>query len=135
MLLGDPILFVESKGYILTDRARGLEQVLCNSLAAIQTALQPQAKFEPSRSERKFVVAMTDYAEVAFAPKIIAEFLKFAPNCKIGIRRLPNYNPSEELARSVLDLCITFRFDSEPGLKVRRLFTDRFVSMIRANHP
>src|SRR6266403_1487598 len=72
-------LFVRSpKGMVPTPRAEMLAPPLSNALSEMQLALVP-AVFDPAVSDRRFALAVSNYAEIVLVPPLAAAVSVAAP--------------------------------------------------------
>src|SRR5712671_4455405 len=67
--------------------------------------LDPE-EFIPAQAERRFTVAVNNYAAVVLAGPIIAECAALAPNVRISLRPSGTLNLPELLDRGELDIAI-----------------------------
>src|SRR5260370_17374790 len=85
-------LFVRTpEGLVPTPRAEILAQPLRNALSEMQLALEPAA-FDPAASDRRFALAVNNYAAVVIAPPLVAAVWAAAPAV------YPDLRPSRPLA-------------------------------------
>ena len=70
-MLKDELFVRTPEGMVPTPRAEALAQPLRAALSDIQLALEPIA-FDPATSDRRFVLAVNNYAAVVIAPPLAA---------------------------------------------------------------
>jgi DNA-binding transcriptional LysR family regulator len=133
---GDPLLIRTKAGMELTPRAVELREPIRKSLETIETAVQKAESFDPQRSTATFTVAMTDHIGVSVLPDIVAACAKEAPG--IDLRVLPVVKDIErQLEIGEIDLLFSLSSVpiTRPGLYRQKLFDERFVCIVREDHP
>src|SRR6266581_7001576 len=70
-MLKDELFVRTPQGMVPTPRAEMLAQPLRNALSEMQLALEPAA-FNPASSDRRFALAVNNYAAVVLAPPLLA---------------------------------------------------------------
>jgi DNA-binding transcriptional LysR family regulator len=130
----DPLFVRTSEGMEPTPQMTELIELLGKAEGLLETALVHRVAFHPSTSDRTFGIGGTDMIRVAMLPVLMRRLQASAPGVGIGLQDI-----SEETARSLesgrLDLAIGFVASTGSGFCQQRLFTDRFVCAVRANHP
>src|SRR6266852_4044106 len=84
-MLKDELFVRTPEGMMPTPRAELLAQPLRNALSELQLALEPTA-FEPATSDRRFVLALNNYAEVVVAPPLAAAVAAAAPAIRLDLQ-------------------------------------------------
>jgi len=142
--LGDPLLVRDRARLVPTPRAESLREPLARALEALALALSPPAAFDPATSRRRFVIAAADYAQLVALPPLVARLASEAPGIDLVARDIGAAPFSESLAAGDFDLAIgppaSVRTKTPAGatpgaIRERRLFTERFVCVVRAGHP
>lgn len=134
----DDRLFVRhGAGVRPTRRAVELWSPLARSLHAIRGALEGES-FDPSRSDAKFRVAMTDYVACIVAPRLLQRLAETGPGmqCHTVPGTVVDFGPS--LADGKADFAIGAYNDDvlRPAfLRSRRLWTVDFACFMRRGHP
>ncbi len=137
--LGDPLLVRGSKEMTATPRALALRAPVAAALAQLRNALEPPRPFDPATSERTFVIAASDHAQLLIFPPL-ALTLAACPGLRLRGVPLPKDFPSEALEAGEVDLVLG-AFDLAPGdraprgLKRQLLVEERFVAVARKEHP
>ncbi|MDB5959955.1 MAG: LysR family transcriptional regulator, partial [Massilia sp.] len=84
----DDELFVRTgAGMQPTPLAEHLAEPIAAALASVTLALNRPAAFDPATSERQFVIAMTDVAEIYFMPPLIERCRAVAPGIGLATVR------------------------------------------------
>ncbi len=143
-LLGDPLLVRGRGGMMLTPRAEALVVPLRSGLSALDRALDQPAVFEPASSRRVFRLASPDLFDLLAVPRLLERVQAQAPGVDLVVAPLVERGLLERLETGELDVAIVPRLDpprggeAEPapaGLMQRRLFRDRFLCLLRREHP
>lgn len=132
--LGDPLLVRAGRAMVLTPRAEGLRPRIHTLVTEARQALLPQAPFAPRDLARSFVVPSTDYVLAVLGPTIDRLLWAEAPG--VDLRFVPNaQDDASRLREGSADLAVGIYGDLPPELRQRQLLTDRFVCVVRADHP
>jgi len=131
----DPLL-VRGDGRLmqLTPRAVELADLAQQGVESIARVFAAPAAFDPVTCVRRFRVASSDAMNVNLLPGLLARLAHEAPGVDL---ELPITGPSvaTALEEGRLDLAIG-RWDLAPmGLRRRRLYRERLVCVVRAEHP
>lgn len=132
--LDDPLFIRQQRGMIPTPRAETLAPQISRALAEIEAALAPEV-FDPKTSGRTFRIAATDYAEHTLFAPLQKELAAEAPNMRIAIIPTDPDRIRSDLESGDLDLWISLPESAGPALKMRKLFSERYVCAVRHGHP
>ncbi len=138
-LLGDALLVRTPSGMKPTARAEAMTVPLERALEDLGRVLSSPEPFEPARSTRKFRIATNDYMELVLFPRLLARLWREAPGIDVRVRDIGS-RATEDLAESRIDLAmgVMGQFgDPDPpqGIRAQRLVSDRFVCVVRDEHP
>jgi DNA-binding transcriptional LysR family regulator len=133
--LFDDALFVRHRtGLTPTARAKALAEPIRQGLRLLEGALSAP-RFEPHRSERRFVIAASDYVELVLLPALLRKLSRVAPGVRVQLRPWGLHEVPAELARGEIDLMLGF-YDQVPAHHhEQHLFDDEYVCVVRRNHP
>ncbi len=134
-LLGDELFVRTPLGMQPTPYAEQLGQTVGQALGQIRVALQRPRHFEASRSERIFTVGMTDIGEIYFLPRLLARLREVAPGVRLSTVRNTAGRLKDDLAEGRVDLALGLLPDLQAGFFQQRLFTQRYVCLLRRGHP
>lgn len=132
--LGDPLLVRVGQRFALTPRAEALREPLKALLAELSALLRPPAAFAPASAERSFRLIATDYIAALVLPPLIERVRAAAPGVDLNMRP-PSPDYAALLRDGEADLGFVVRRPDEAGIRARKLFTDRFVCVLRRDHP
>ena len=135
LALGDELLVRAGSGMVPTPRAVELAGPLREALGTLQRALDSDAQFDPETATRSFRIASTDYAELVLLPELAARLRDRAPSVDLFVRALEGEVPRNDLESGDLDLAVGVFPDPPAGHVQQGLFRDRFVCVVREDHP
>ena len=130
----DPLFVRTSTGMEPTTHAVELIRLLQRAGDLLHTALGHHVVFEPRTSDRRFVIHSTDIAQVTLMPKLMKRLADISPGVQIDLRRISEAT-SGLLESGEADLAIGFIPPMGAGFCQQRLFKERFVCIVRRDHP
>jgi DNA-binding transcriptional LysR family regulator len=133
--LFDDALFMRHRtGLTPTARAKELAEPIRQGLKLLEGALSAPS-FEPATSERRFVVAASDYVELVLLPPLLRRLAKEAPGVRLQLKPWGLHEAPPELARGEFDLMLGFYDKLPPHHHQQLLFEDEYVCVVRRRHP
>lgn len=130
----DPLFVRTSTGMEPTPHATELIRLLQRAGDLLHAALGHHVVFNPRTSERSFTIHSTDIAQVTLMPKLMKRLAECAPGVQIVLQRISESTPSM-LESGEADLVIGFIPPMGAGFCQQRLFKERFVCVLRRDHP
>ena len=130
----DPLFVRTSSGMNPTPHAVELIGLLKSAGDILQSALDLHVVFDPMISDRRFNIYSTDIAQITLMPRLMQRLGKVAPNVSIDLRRLSESTP-KFLESGQADLAVGFIQPMGAGFCQQRLFKERFVCVLRRDHP
>jgi DNA-binding transcriptional LysR family regulator len=128
-------LFVRTPtGMIPTPRAEQLALPIRKALNDLQLAIAGDS-FEPATAERRFVIAVNNYAAVVIAGPVIAASHAQAPKLRLSLLPSGLLDLTDKLDRGELDLVISAREAEAERFASKVLIEDRYVAVLRRGHP
>lgn len=132
--LQDELLVRAGRTMVLTPRAVELRGKVHELVSEAASVLAPEARFEPALLERSFHLRATDHFLGVLGTELDRAVQREAP--KATLRFSPNTTDDvTPLRTGEVDVAIGIYGELPPELRTRLLFTDRFVSVLRAGHP
>jgi len=132
--LGDPLLVRAGRKMVLTPRAEHLRPQVRSLVEDATRVLSAALPFSPRDLTRTFTIYTTDHVLLVLGPVLDRILREEAPN--VSLRFLPSVTddwiPLRDGAAD-LSVCILGHFP--PEFRTRQLFTDRFVCVVREDHP
>ncbi len=134
--LGDPLFVRSRKGLVPTDRTLALAGPLRDALDRLRQVVAPPATFNPGAAKCRFVLCTADYTELVLFPRLVARLARSAPGIDLWCTTADD-DPLERLARGEVDAFIgpVLSQYTRADIRERRLFDERFVSLVRDGHP
>jgi DNA-binding transcriptional LysR family regulator len=130
----DPLFVRTQRGILPTQRALELAVPVKQVLSDIDALLQPST-FDPSTASLTLSIAATDYALHAIAVPYLAALRQRAPNIRVSLVPVETAQVQTEMERGRLDLALITPDSTPPDLRARRLFDERYVCVMRRDHP
>jgi DNA-binding transcriptional LysR family regulator len=130
----DPLFVRTSTGMEPTPHASELIQLLKRAGDLLQSALGHHVVFDPLTSDRRFSVYSTDIAQVTLMPRLMKRLRETAPGVRVNLRRISEAMP-RLLESGDADVAVGFVLPMGAGFCQQRLFKERFVCVVRRNHP
>ena len=132
--LGDPILVRSGRGMVLTPRAEALRARVHSVVAEARQTLAPERPFIARDLTRGFVIHASDYVLTVLGLPLDRLLRAEAPG--VDLRFVPNSpDDAEDLRTGGSDLAVGIYGDLPQEMRSRPLLTDRFVCVVRADHP
>jgi len=134
--LDDPLLVKTTAGMQPTVRAEELLEPVKTVLNEIQQLIRSPGKFSPMSSQRRFLIATSDYVEFTLLPRFIELINKSGPNIEIHVRQPINNQQITSIYEEDIDIVIGFDAVLKLPSYFRRekLFSDKIVCITRQEH-
>jgi DNA-binding transcriptional LysR family regulator len=133
-LVKDQLFVRTPAGMMPTPRAEQLALPVRKALNDLQVALETET-FAPSTAERRFAIAVNNYAAVVLAAPIVAACRALAPRIQLSLRPSGTLDLTDLLERGELDLAISARDAPAERFASQPLVEDRYVAVLRRGHP
>lgn len=132
---GDSLLVRAGRNMVLTPYAQANRERARNALLEVRAVLQPSAEtLDLSGLQRVFTVRANDGFIEAFGPALIAAVAQAAPQVCLRFAPKPEKS-SRYLREGLVDLEIGVLSNMGPEIRLQALFRDRFVGVVRKDHP
>lgn len=132
---GDPLLVRAGRGLVPTPRAIELREQVHQLVQHAETLLRPVEQLQLSQLVRTFTLRSSDGFVESFGPALIARLRAEAPKVKVYfLQKLdkdsaPLRDAEVDLETGVIDDTTSVQLHS------RALFQDRFIGVVRSDHP
>lgn len=133
--VGDELFLRTSRGMEPTPRAVQLAEPVAAALQLLQGALRQDQGFDPATSSRAFTIGMTDIGEIYFLPGLMEALAEAAPGVTVSTVRNTAVQLKDEMEAGHVDLALGLLPQLRTGFFQRRLFTQRYVCLMRQGHP
>lgn len=117
-----------------TSRAMALKDPVRDVLIRVEAAVLSQPRFDPSQSDRVFLMAVSDYTSASLIPHLLS--LVHQQKSKVRFVLLPQVsNPQRALERGEVDLMIIPERFASTGHPLEHLFTETFSCLVWNESP
>jgi DNA-binding transcriptional LysR family regulator len=134
--LGDQLFIRTANGMEATPRAISLNAPVADILRAYYERIAVAPMFDPVESERVFTIHSSDLGLSVLIPAIARDLKSKAPHTRVHAISVGEQELAAGLTSGVIDLAfgaVSFRHES--GIYQRRLYTERYLSLVCADHP
>jgi DNA-binding transcriptional LysR family regulator len=131
----DPLFVRTGSGMLPTPYAQLLAPPIQRACELVEKSLEIDTAFDPLSARCTFQLYMTDIGEAVFLPKLLNALATRAPRVMVKVLRIPEHGEQTAMAKGEVDLAIGFFPDLQSGFFQRRLYSDDFVCLMRADHP
>jgi DNA-binding transcriptional LysR family regulator len=129
----DPLFVRTPDGMEPTPQMSELMELLEKAEGLLETALVHRIAFNPATSDRSFRLGATDITRVTLLPSLMRRLHVTARGVGIELQDISEDTP-RLLHAGRLDLAVGYMPSTASGFCQQRLFSDRFVCAVRANH-
>jgi DNA-binding transcriptional LysR family regulator len=129
----DPLLVPKGRELVLSRAARELLQPVATATVALAKVFDREGGTDP-RATRTWVVAAADLFATRFIPRILWALEREVADVSLEVRPLASRSTEEILGEGV-DLAFGVFEDLPATLNQEPLFQDRYVCVIRTDHP
>ncbi len=133
--LGDELFLRTQHGMAPTPYALQLAEPVATALDSLQQALNVRAAFDPTTSERRFTLAMTDVGEMYFLPVLMDTLAQTAPGVTLNVVAVTSASLGADMASGRTDLALGLLPQLQAGFFQQALFGQPYVCLMRENHP
>jgi len=134
LALHDPLFTRVSGGVAPTPKAEQFARQVDAALKVLDVAIHEADSFDPARSQRRFVVHMSDIGADEFLPLLMGEVRRSAPGVRIEALQLDAQAVGPALEDGRLDLAFGY-LPELTGTEQQRLLDERYVVLLRRGHP
>lgn len=133
--LGDPLLVRAGRGLVPTPRALELRERVSHLVQGVEAVLRPAEKLDLKRLVRTFTLRTSEGFVESFGPALIERTGAQAPGVRLRFVAKPDKD-SAPLRTGAVDLETgVVDEDTSPELRTQALFRDRFIGVVRSDHP
>jgi DNA-binding transcriptional LysR family regulator len=134
LVLKDPLFVRVPGGVAPTALADQFALHVESALRTVATALEEVERFDPARTQRRFVLHMSDLGTAELLPRVLGELRTHAPGARLEIVQLPVEGLRSALEQGRIDLAVGYLPQLAASHR-RQLFEDRYVVLLRKGHP
>lgn len=133
-LFGDELFLRTPQGMEPTPYADQLAEPVGHALAMLHSGINQRSSFDAASSRRGVTIGMTDIGEIYFLPALIERLGREAPGITLSTVRNTSVHLRDEMESGKVDLAIGLLPHLKAGFFQRRLFTQRYVCLMRCGH-
>lgn len=131
---GDPLLVRAGRGLVPTPRAAELREKVSQLVQDVEAVLRPAENLDLRQLKRTFTIRAREGFVENFGPELISRAAAEAPSVRLCFLGKPD-KASTSLRNGSVDLEIGVVEDTtSPELRVRTLFKDHFIGVVRMGH-
>jgi DNA-binding transcriptional LysR family regulator len=134
-LFGDPLLLRTAGGMLPTSKGLELAAPVRQLVADVGRLVQQAGAFDPASARVTFTIAASDYVEYAILPRLVDYLEANAPLARFAVRAMDFGAIGRQLEAGEVDLGILGAGFAPPHARSRPLFLERFVCVVRRDHP
>jgi DNA-binding transcriptional LysR family regulator len=131
----DPLVVRRGRGVQPTTRAVEMSAQIRKLLEMADSLQQQRMPFDPEKSEKTFSLLVTDVGMVRFLPPLVARLAEMAPNIKVRALPFDSRHFALKLESGEADLALGAFPGAAGHLRVQRLYSDGYASVVRRGHP
>ena len=132
----DVLLVRTASGMEPTPQAVKLAAAFKGALAQIEGVLDTRREFDPARVRRTFHLSVSDYVAGLLLPRLCRHMRLHAPDAGLSVAMLDGQRGDETVAYEGVEVRLSPTRGAAPAPRtVQRLFQDRVIVVMRADHP
>jgi DNA-binding transcriptional LysR family regulator len=130
----DDLFLRTPQGMLPTPFAEELARPVAAALAQIREGINRRSAFTPRSAAHAVTIGMTDIGEIVFLAPLLERLRRDAPGITLATVRTTAADLKDEMASGRVDLAIGLLPHLKGGFYQRRLFTQRYVCLLRRGH-
>ncbi len=134
-VLGDPLLLRAVGGMLPTRRGSELELPVRALLGDIERMVMAGQEFHPGTTAATFTIAASDYVEFTILPRLIDFLEASSPSSRLAVRPRDFEAIGRQLETGETDIALMSTANAPPDVRSRPLYAERFVLVVRRDHP
>jgi len=133
-MLDDELFVRTPAGMLPTARAEALAGPIRRALGGLEDVLEPE-RFVAATADRRFTIAMSNYATIVLGPPLVARCAVLAPGIQLTVRPGGTLDLVDGLDRGSLDLAFSSTLPHLERIGRTPLLSDDYVAVTRCGHP
>lgn len=133
-LFADPLFVREARGISPTPRAEALAPRIKAAIAGLESVFE-QEEFDPARAEGTIYLATADYAMSTIIAPLFQQFRRLAPHVRLAVLPFHPATIDDQHRAERVDMAVTIRPLAPANWHTRKLFGERYLGAVRADHP
>ncbi len=131
----DPLFVRAGKKLVPTDRAVAILDQAKQIMHSLHTISQSAAPFSPGTDTLTLNIEASEYTHQTILPRLMSVIAQEAPLTRINMRPLNYERLNAVLEDGTLDFAILPEHLAPKSMKMRKLFDEEFVCLMRRGHP
>lgn len=133
-LFDDPLFVRTAEGMVPTPVAQNIIGPVRQALGLMRSSVQESEAFDPSLSDKRFRVSMTDLSQAIILPYLFGRIKREAPMIAVDCYHVHRRDLNIELASGNLDFAVDIPLTPDPQIRQAPLFSHPHVCVIREDH-
>ncbi|MEJ6396148.1 LysR family transcriptional regulator [Gymnodinialimonas sp. 2305UL16-5] len=134
-LFGDPLLVPTQRGMIPTPRALELQDPLHAALEGVRAVVLDGRAFDPASAAGVINIAASDYVQYTQLRPLSARLRQDAPALQLAWHQINGAQLQGQMERSEIDLALMTPSTAPDQLRMRKLYNESYVAIVRRDHP
>jgi DNA-binding transcriptional LysR family regulator len=132
---GDALFTRTARGFQPTPYGERLGIAAQEAVAVLVAGKTSGRQFDPSTTTRCFNLYASDVGQMVLLPKLLSYLKKAAPGATAKVWPIPLEKPGLPHSSGDVDVAVGYFNNLTTGFRQSFLFRDRYVCVVRANHP
>src|SRR5262249_16843604 len=132
---GDPLFTRTAKGFQPTPYGERLGHAAQEAVATLVAGIAGGRRFDPAKTARCFNLYATDAGQMVVLRKVLGYLKHAAPYASARVWPIPAEKPGLPLSSGDVDAAVGYFTNLTSGFRQSFLFRDRYVCVVRENHP
>jgi len=133
-LFDDPLFVRTAEGMVPTPVAQNIIGSVRQALGLIRSSVQESESFDPTVSDKRFRVSMTDLSQAILLPGLFRRIHNEAPMVSVDCYQVHRRDMNIELASGNLDLAIDIPLTPDPQIKQMPLYSHPYVCVVNKDN-
>ena len=133
-LFDDPLFVRSAQGMVPTPLSQNIIGSVRQALGLIRSSVQESEFFDPTVSDKRFRVSMSDLSQAIILPPLFDTITKEAPGIAIDCYQVHRRDLPIELASGNLDLAIDIPLTPDPRIQQTPLLSHPYVCVVRKDN-
>jgi molybdate transport repressor ModE-like protein len=133
--LGDPLFTRTRDGLKPTPYGERLGKAASQAMDLLAEGLAANRAFDPKTTTRQFTFYLSDVGQMVLLPPMLEVIQREAPGLTLRSAPVPLDDPAVPMISGEVDLAVGFFTNLTTGFHQTLLFRERFVCIVRADHP
>ncbi|MFS1526300.1 LysR family transcriptional regulator [Microbulbifer sp. 2304DJ12-6] len=133
--LDNPLFIRGPSGMTPTPFTESIMPRVQQALSLLADSLNEHRHFNPAQAHKTLRLSMNDMVETVLLPRLLEKLEQQAPGVTVESFYVPRDQLAKELAANTLDFALDIPLATASQLKQQRLMQNRYLCMLRNEHP